>query len=166
MPGVINGAAPNLVRLAEMCERLGNVMAGRRGFLQPPDFDLKAVLGEGATAVRTCTPSVSSLFPPHGTVLKQAYILSSLQNDVLLSINRLIVKAEVRTVPGQAAELEEHEKTTLMVPGLKIMRNFQWKCWSRKEYRDIAWMVANNIPSLWHNGQLDKSKSILLNESC
>ncbi|KAJ7001350.1 hypothetical protein NC653_011699 [Populus alba x Populus x berolinensis] len=126
MPGVINGAAPNLVRLAEMCERLGNVMAGRRGFLQPPDFDLKAVLGEGATAVRTCTPSVSSLFPPHGTVLKQAYILSSLQ---VLDGQRLIVEAEVRTVPGQAAELEEHEKTTLMVPGLKIMKNFQSKCW-------------------------------------
>ncbi|KAL9391383.1 hypothetical protein Peur_015303 [Populus x canadensis] len=70
--GVINGAAPNPVRLAEMCERLGNGRAGRRGFLQPPDFDLKAVLGEGATAVRTSTPSVSSRFPPHGTVLKQA----------------------------------------------------------------------------------------------
>ena len=49
------------------------VWAGRGGFLQPPDFDLKAVLGEGATAARTSTPSVSSLFPPHGTVLKQAY---------------------------------------------------------------------------------------------
>ena len=41
-----------------------------------------------------------------------------------------------------------------MVPGLKIMKHFQSKCWSRKEYRDIAWMVANNIPSLWHNGSL------------
>jgi hypothetical protein len=37
----------------------------------------------------------------------------------------LIVKAEVRTVPGQVAELEEHEITTFMVPGLKIMKKFQ-----------------------------------------
>jgi NAD dependent epimerase/dehydratase family enzyme len=32
MPGVINGAAPNPVRLAEMCERLGNGM-GRPSWL-------------------------------------------------------------------------------------------------------------------------------------
>jgi hypothetical protein len=36
----------------------------------------------------------------------------------------LIVKAEVRTVPGQKAELEEHEITTFMVPGLKIYEKF------------------------------------------
>ena len=49
--GVINGTAPNPVRLAEMCEHLGNVM-GRPSWLPVPDFALKAVLGEGASVVR------------------------------------------------------------------------------------------------------------------
>nr|XP_048337499.1 epimerase family protein SDR39U1 homolog, chloroplastic isoform X3 [Ziziphus jujuba var. spinosa] len=49
--GVINGTAPNPVRLAEMCEHLGNVL-GRPSWLPVPDFALKAVLGEGATVVR------------------------------------------------------------------------------------------------------------------
>jgi NAD dependent epimerase/dehydratase family enzyme len=57
--GVINGTAPNPVRLAEMCEQLGNVM-GRPSWLPVPDFALKAVLGEGASVVRTCTLSVLS----------------------------------------------------------------------------------------------------------
>lgn len=48
--GVINGTAPNPVRLAEMCEQLGNVM-GRPSWLPVPDFALKAVLGEGASVV-------------------------------------------------------------------------------------------------------------------
>lgn len=51
MSGVINGTAPNPVRLAEMCEQLGNVM-GRPSWLPVPDFALKAVLGEGASVVR------------------------------------------------------------------------------------------------------------------
>lgn len=49
--GVINGTAPNPVRLAEMCEQLGNVL-GRPSWLPVPDFALKAVLGEGASVVR------------------------------------------------------------------------------------------------------------------
>ncbi|KAM0945578.1 putative farnesol dehydrogenase (NAD(+)) [Dioscorea sansibarensis] len=48
--GVINGTAPNPVRLSEMCKELGNVM-GRPSWLPVPDFALKAVLGEGATIV-------------------------------------------------------------------------------------------------------------------
>lgn len=51
MAGAINGTAPNPVRLAEMCEHLGNVM-GRPSWLPVPDFALKAVLGEGASVVR------------------------------------------------------------------------------------------------------------------
>ena len=49
--GVINGTAPNPVRLAELCDQLGNVL-GRPSWLPVPDFALKAVLGEGATVVR------------------------------------------------------------------------------------------------------------------
>lgn len=50
MSGVINGTAPNPVRLAEMCNHLGRVM-GRPSWLPVPDFALKAVLGEGASVV-------------------------------------------------------------------------------------------------------------------
>ncbi|XP_059647583.1 epimerase family protein SDR39U1 homolog, chloroplastic [Cornus florida] len=48
--GVINGTAPNPVRLGEMCNHLGSVM-GRPSWLPVPDFALKAVLGEGASVV-------------------------------------------------------------------------------------------------------------------
>ncbi|XP_043712764.1 epimerase family protein SDR39U1 homolog, chloroplastic [Telopea speciosissima] len=48
--GVINGTAPNPVRLAELCEQLGHIM-GRPSWLPVPDFALKAVLGEGASVV-------------------------------------------------------------------------------------------------------------------
>lgn len=50
MPGVINGTAPNPVRLGEMCEHLGKAM-GRPSWLPVPDIALKAVLGEGACVV-------------------------------------------------------------------------------------------------------------------
>ncbi|KAK9164390.1 hypothetical protein Syun_005292 [Stephania yunnanensis] len=49
--GVINGTAPNPIRLKEMCEQLGHVM-GRPSWLPVPEFALKAVLGEGASIVR------------------------------------------------------------------------------------------------------------------
>ncbi|XP_026456895.1 epimerase family protein SDR39U1 homolog, chloroplastic-like isoform X1 [Papaver somniferum] len=48
--GVINGTAPNPVRLTEMCEQLGNSL-GRPSWLPVPEFALKAVLGEGASVV-------------------------------------------------------------------------------------------------------------------
>jgi len=47
---VINGTAPNPVRLAEMCQHLGNVL-GRPSWLPVPEFAVKAVLGEGASVV-------------------------------------------------------------------------------------------------------------------
>lgn len=48
--GVINGTAPNPVRLSEMCEQLGQVV-GRPSWLPVPEFALKAVLGQGASVV-------------------------------------------------------------------------------------------------------------------
>ncbi|CAI9769063.1 unnamed protein product [Fraxinus pennsylvanica] len=48
--GVINGTAPNPVRLSEMCDHLGSVL-GRPSWLPVPDIALKAVLGEGARVV-------------------------------------------------------------------------------------------------------------------
>ncbi|PIN06249.1 putative nucleoside-diphosphate sugar epimerase [Handroanthus impetiginosus] len=48
--GVINGTAPNPVRLSEMCSHLGSVL-GRPSWLPVPEIALKAVLGEGACVV-------------------------------------------------------------------------------------------------------------------
>lgn len=48
--GVINGTAPNPVRLSELCERLGQVV-GRPSWLPVPGLAIKALLGEGATVV-------------------------------------------------------------------------------------------------------------------
>eukprot|EP00252_Welwitschia_mirabilis_P027595 TRINITY_DN9503_c0_g1_i1.p1 TRINITY_DN9503_c0_g1~~TRINITY_DN9503_c0_g1_i1.p1 ORF type:complete len:277 (+),score=49.15 TRINITY_DN9503_c0_g1_i1:143-973(+) len=48
--GVLNGTAPNPVRLSEMCEELGRV-TGRPSWLPVPEFAVKAVLGEGASIV-------------------------------------------------------------------------------------------------------------------
>ncbi|TYJ44362.1 hypothetical protein E1A91_A03G218500v1 [Gossypium mustelinum] len=50
--GVINGTAPNPVRLSEMCNQLGNVL-GRPSWLPVPDFALKAVLGEGSGGTKS-----------------------------------------------------------------------------------------------------------------
>ncbi|CAN7027937.1 unnamed protein product [Brassica oleracea var. botrytis] len=43
--GVINGTAPNPVRLGEMCQQLGSVL-GRLSWLPVPDFALKALVTE------------------------------------------------------------------------------------------------------------------------
>ncbi|KAG9131969.1 hypothetical protein Leryth_017174 [Lithospermum erythrorhizon] len=48
--GVINGTAPNPVRMSEMCQNLGSVL-GRPSWLPVPDIALKALLGEGASVV-------------------------------------------------------------------------------------------------------------------
>ncbi|XAR59094.1 Farnesol dehydrogenase (NAD(+)) [Bertholletia excelsa] len=48
--GVINGTAPNPVRLGELCKQLGSVL-GRPSWLPVPDLALKVVLGEGACVV-------------------------------------------------------------------------------------------------------------------
>ena len=66
--GVINGTAPNPIRLAEMCKQLGDVL-GRPSWLPVPDFALKAVLGEGATVVRVLTNTLV-FFLMHIALLK------------------------------------------------------------------------------------------------
>jgi NAD dependent epimerase/dehydratase family enzyme len=80
--GVINGTAPNPVRLSELCEQLGNVL-GRPSWLPVPDFALKAVLGEGATVVRshlwlTCPPF--HIYSLRSFLQETIYFLSSLNN--------------------------------------------------------------------------------------
>lgn len=69
MAGVINGTAPNPVRLTEMCEQLGNVM-GRPSWLPVPDLALKAVLGEGASVVRIYQFINFPILSGHRNVLK------------------------------------------------------------------------------------------------
>lgn len=61
LSGVINGTAPNPVRLGEMCEQLGSAM-GRPSWLPVPELALKAVLGEGASVVRNLL-IISVIFP-------------------------------------------------------------------------------------------------------
>ncbi|XP_011092857.1 epimerase family protein SDR39U1 homolog, chloroplastic-like [Sesamum indicum] len=48
--GVINGTAPNPVRLSELCNHLGSTL-GRPSWLPIPEFVLKFALGEGACLV-------------------------------------------------------------------------------------------------------------------
>lgn len=59
--GVINGTAPNPVRLAEMCNHLGSVL-GRPSWLPVPEIALKAVLGEGACVVSTRNHNPATCF--------------------------------------------------------------------------------------------------------
>lgn len=70
MLGVINGTAPNPVRLSELCDQLGKVM-GRPSWLPVPDFALKAVLGEGASVVKI--PYHLCLFFPQFVYLEKFY---------------------------------------------------------------------------------------------
>ncbi|KAF3435794.1 hypothetical protein FNV43_RR22886 [Rhamnella rubrinervis] len=76
--GVINGTAPNPVRLAEMCEHLGNVM-GRPSWLPVPDFALKAVLGEGATVVLEGQRVVPSRAKELGFPFKYPYVKDAIK---------------------------------------------------------------------------------------
>jgi uncharacterized protein (TIGR01777 family) len=48
--GVINGTAPNPVRMNEMCDRIG-AMLGRPSWLPVPEFAVRVLLGEGAIIV-------------------------------------------------------------------------------------------------------------------
>ncbi|KAH9696602.1 Epimerase family protein SDR39U1-like [Citrus sinensis] len=90
--GVINGTAPNPVRLAEMCDHLGNVL-GRPSWLPVPEFALKAVLGEGAFVVRMFVlMSFTGLF-----------LIISAPNKQLS--NQLQVLEGQRVVPARAKEL-------------------------------------------------------------
>jgi uncharacterized protein len=50
MEGTYNATAPNPVRMAELCQALGQVM-NRPSWLPVPDFALEALLGDGAQVV-------------------------------------------------------------------------------------------------------------------
>lgn len=76
--GVINGTAPNPVRLAEMCDQLGTVM-GRPSWLPVPEFALKAVLGEGATVVLEGQKVVPARAKELGFSFKYPYVKDALK---------------------------------------------------------------------------------------
>nr|XP_016449373.1 PREDICTED: epimerase family protein SDR39U1 homolog, chloroplastic-like [Nicotiana tabacum] len=76
--GVINGTAPNPVRLAEMCEQLGSVL-GRPSWLPVPEIALKAVLGEGASVVLDGQKVVPTRAKELGFPFKYRYIKDALK---------------------------------------------------------------------------------------
>ncbi|KAM3356999.1 epimerase family protein SDR39U1, chloroplastic-like [Capsicum galapagoense] len=76
--GVINGTAPNPVRLGEMCEHLGSVL-GRPSWLPVPDFALKAVLGEGASVVLDGQKVVPTKAKELGFAFKYRYVKDALK---------------------------------------------------------------------------------------
>uniref|UniRef100_A0A7N0T2A7 Uncharacterized protein n=1 Tax=Kalanchoe fedtschenkoi TaxID=63787 RepID=A0A7N0T2A7_KALFE len=77
--GVINGTAPNPVRLAEMCDHLGKVM-GRPSWLPVPDFALKAVLGEGASVVLEGQKVIPARAKELGFKFKYPYVREALKS--------------------------------------------------------------------------------------
>nr|GMD02559.1 epimerase family protein SDR39U1 homolog, chloroplastic [Ipomoea batatas]GMD04982.1 epimerase family protein SDR39U1 homolog, chloroplastic [Ipomoea batatas] len=76
--GVINGTAPNPVKLAEMCDELGSVL-GRPSWLPVPDFALKTVLGEGATVVLDGQKVVPARAKELGFSFKYPYVKDALK---------------------------------------------------------------------------------------
>ena len=80
--GVINGTAPNPVRLAEMCDHLGNAM-GRPSWLPVPDFALKAVLGEGASVVLDGQKVLPARAQQLGFTFKYPYVKDALRAILL-----------------------------------------------------------------------------------
>ncbi|CAN1261605.1 Epimerase family protein SDR39U1 homolog, chloroplastic [Linum perenne] len=76
--GVINGTAPNPVRLGEMCKQLGGVL-GRPSWLPVPDFALKAVLGEGAIVVLEGQKVVPGKAKELGFRFKYPYVKDALK---------------------------------------------------------------------------------------
>lgn len=80
--GVINGTAPNPVRLAEMCDHLGNAM-GRPSWLPVPDFALKAVLGEGASVVLDGQKVLPARAQELGFAFKYPYVKDALRATLL-----------------------------------------------------------------------------------
>ncbi|KAL5788728.1 hypothetical protein ACOSP7_005677 [Xanthoceras sorbifolium] len=77
--GVINGTAPNPVRLSEMCDQLGRVL-GRPSWLPVPDFALKAVLGEGATVVLEGQRVLPARAKELGFPFKYRYVKDALES--------------------------------------------------------------------------------------
>ncbi|OWM83910.1 hypothetical protein CDL15_Pgr004341 [Punica granatum] len=80
--GVINGTAPNPVRIAEMCQHLGDVL-GRPSWLPVPDFALKAVLGEGACVVLEGQKVVPAKAKELGFSFKYPYVKDALRSILL-----------------------------------------------------------------------------------
>ncbi|KAE9616482.1 hypothetical protein Lal_00035100 [Lupinus albus] len=76
--GVINGTAPNPVRLSELCEQLGHVL-GRPSWLPVPDFALKAVLGEGASVVLEGQRVLPTQAKKLGFPFKYSYVKDALK---------------------------------------------------------------------------------------
>ncbi|KAK7264230.1 hypothetical protein RJT34_31836 [Clitoria ternatea] len=76
--GVINGTAPNPVRLSELCVQLGHVL-DRPSWLPVPDFALKAVLGEGATVVLDGQRVVPTQAKKLGFPFKYPYVKDALK---------------------------------------------------------------------------------------
>ncbi|KAK4804190.1 hypothetical protein SAY86_004007 [Trapa natans] len=77
--GVINGTAPNPVRMSEMCMHLGDVL-GRPSWLPVPDFALKAVLGEGASVVLEGQKVVPAKAKELGFSYKYPYVKEALRS--------------------------------------------------------------------------------------
>ncbi|XP_057783149.1 epimerase family protein SDR39U1 homolog, chloroplastic [Salvia miltiorrhiza] len=77
--GVINGTAPNPVRLSEMCDHLGSVL-GRPSWLPVPELALKAVLGEGACVVLEGQKVVPMRAKELGFPFKYPYIKQALRS--------------------------------------------------------------------------------------
>ncbi|XP_030516488.1 epimerase family protein SDR39U1 homolog, chloroplastic isoform X2 [Rhodamnia argentea] len=80
--GVINGTAPNPVRLAELCGQLGEVL-GRPSWLPVPEFALKAVLGEGACVVLDGQKVVPARAKELGFPFKYPYVKDALKAILL-----------------------------------------------------------------------------------
>ncbi|MQM17318.1 hypothetical protein Taro_050285, partial [Colocasia esculenta] len=76
--GIINGTAPNPVRLSEMCEKLGEAM-GRPSWLPVPELALKAMLGEGSTVVLQGQKVLPSKAQELGFSFKYPYIRDALR---------------------------------------------------------------------------------------
>ncbi|KAL3695729.1 hypothetical protein R1sor_009805 [Riccia sorocarpa] len=81
--GVINGTAPNPVRFAELCDRIGAVL-GRPSWLPVPEFALKALLGEGAFVVLEGQRVLPKRAQQLGFKFKYQYVTDALR-AILLS---------------------------------------------------------------------------------
>ncbi|KAJ7541615.1 hypothetical protein O6H91_10G067300 [Diphasiastrum complanatum] len=79
--GVINGTAPNPVRMGEMCNRLG-VVLGRPSWLPVPEIALKAILGEGAFVVLEGQRVIPKKAQELGFDFKYRYVADALKASV------------------------------------------------------------------------------------
>lgn len=77
--GVINGTAPNPVRLSEMCDHLGSAL-GRPSWLPVPELALKAVLGEGACVVLEGQKVIPARAKELGFSFKYPYVKEALKS--------------------------------------------------------------------------------------